>query len=70
VFLAFLAFLAASGVQRAESTTGVAADGDPQGEPAGGVVVADLELEAVEQVSLEVCWQGGDIDIGHWELIE
>jgi hypothetical protein len=48
----------------------VAADGHAEGESTGGVVVADLELEDVEQLSLKIFWQSGEVGVDDREFVE
>jgi len=46
-----------------EAVDGLAVDCDAQGDPAGGLVVADLELEAVEEFPFEVFGQSAEVGV-------
>jgi len=46
---------------RGQSRDRLAVDGDPEGHPSGGLVVADLELEPVEEFPLDIFGQPAKI---------
>jgi hypothetical protein len=48
----------------------VPADGHAEGDPAGGVVVANLKLEGVEEFPLKMFRNLSEIDLRDRELVE